>query len=67
MCFTFVLSVNMVISLRSKFIAVFTIGFLIIIAYKLIEFKQSHDAEQNAEQNSNSNDNDLIFVHSVSS
>lgn len=58
-------AVNMLISLRSRFIAVFTVGLFIIIAYKLIESKQRHDAEQNAEQNTNSSDNSLIFVHSV--
>lgn len=56
----------MFISLRSRFIAVFTIGLLIIIVYKLIEYKQGHDAERNAEQNIDSSDNSSIFVHSVS-
>lgn len=55
----------MLISARSRFIAVFSIGILIIIAYKFIESKKNQSAEQNADQNNNSSDNNLIFVHSV--
>lgn len=66
MWFTFALYLNMLISLRNRFIAVFSVGLFIIIAYKLIEYKQYRDAGENTEQNSNSSDNSLIFVHSVS-
>lgn len=61
----FLCVLNMLTSVRSRFIAVFLIGIIIIIAYKLIELKQSEFAEQNANKNTNSSD-DLIFVHSVS-
>lgn len=63
--FKFALCLNMLNSLRSRFIAVFLVGLFIITVYKLIEVKQIRDAEENTEQNSNSSDNSLIFVHAV--
>lgn len=56
----------MLIPVRSRFLAVFAVGLVIIIVHKLIEFKQSKDAEQTTDQSTNSSDNKLIFVHSVS-
>lgn len=53
-------------SLKSHFIVIFSVILFITIVYKLIEFEQSYDAEQNAEQNIDLSDNSLVFMHSVS-